>query len=532
MLHFYDGQVRRYLLQIIRLFSNFTVKYGDGTIVRVPVMYGDADRQAAHIVNQNSENTLATAPRIAVYISDLDLDRSRLGDASYVGKLHIRERDVDQDTGSYNSSPGQSYTIERPMPTPFTLTLKVDIWSTSTDQKLQILEQILTFFNPSLEIQSTDNFVDWTSLTVVELEDVSFSSRSIPQGTNISIDVATLNLKTPIYLSPPVKVKKLGVITKVVSNIFGSNASGDPSYIDGFGMDLGTGGYPSFTDLVSEEKTTIGDFDILVEQTTVKITNRSTTGPWLIWRVILDQHPGKYLAGLSKLYLRQADGSEVIGYLSLNPIDETAMVANWDEDTFPTNDLIEGPSRLQAAWGSFDAIIDPSKTGPNGSGLNPTTGSRYLILESIGGGVIDTFVTSNSSKRINTGVEFDLVNNHELYVDGVYTAASSLDNNGFFYLVTATAIPIGSTVTYKLNLNQDGPDAWKNSDNSDFIADANDIIEWDGSKWHIVFSAKESTDQLIYQTNSYTLTQYKWNGVAWVKSFEGEYKKGQWRLEL
>jgi hypothetical protein len=114
----------------------------------------------------------------------------------------------------------------------------------------------------------------------------------------------------------------------------------------------------------------------------------------------------------------------------------------------------------------------------------------------------------------------------------VYVAASSLDNNGFFYLVTATAIPIGSTVTYKLNLNQDGPDAWKNADNSDFIADANDIIEWDGSTWHIIFSAKESTDQLIYQTNSYTLTQYKWNGVAWVKSFEGEYKKGQWRLEL
>ena len=227
MLHFYDGQVRRYLLQIIRLLSNFTVKYGDSTIVRVPVMYGDADRQAAHVINQNSENTLSSAPRIAVYISDLDLDRSRLADASFVGKIHIKERDIDQDLNQYNSSPGQGFTIERPMPTPFTLTVKVDIWSTSTDQKLQILEQILTFFNPSLEIQTTDNYVDWASLTVVELEDVTFSSRSIPQGTNISIDIATLNLKTPIYLSPPVKVKKLGVITKIISNIFGDVAN-DP----------------------------------------------------------------------------------------------------------------------------------------------------------------------------------------------------------------------------------------------------------------------------------------------------------------
>jgi len=531
MLHFYDGQIRRYILQVIRLLSNFTVKYGDGTIVRVPVMYGDADRQAAHIVNQNSENTLSAAPRIAVYISDLDLDRSRLADASFVGKINIRERDIDPETNQYTSSQGQNFTIERPMPTPFTLTLKVDIWSTSTDQKLQILEQILTFFNPSLEIQTTDNYIDWTSLSVVELEDVTFSSRSIPQGTNISIDIATLNLKTPIYLSPPVKVKKLGVITKVISSILGG-VDNDTGFVEGFGMDLGTGGYPTFGGLLSEERVTIGNYDIIVEQNVIKITKQLDTGPWLNWRVILDQHPGKYTAGLSKIYLLQSDGSEVVGYLSLNSLDETQMVANWDEDTFPTNDLIEGPSRLSTSWGTFDAVIDPTKTGPNGSGLDPDVGTRYLILESIGGGVIDTFVTSNSSKRINTGIDFDLVNSHELYIDGIYTPSTPLNSNNIFYIVTATAIAIGSTVTYKLNLNQDGPDAWKNADNSDFIADANDIIEWDGSKWHIIFSAKESSDQLIYQTNLYTLTQYKWNGIAWVKSFQGEYKKGQWRLEL
>lgn len=530
MLHFYDGQIRRYVLQVIRLLSNFTVKYSDGTIVRVPVMYGDADRQAATIVNQNSENTLQSAPRIAVYISDLDLDRTRLGDASFVGKIHIRERDVDPDTNEYTSAPGQNYTIERLMPTPFNLTLKVDIWSTSTDQKLQILEQILTCFNPSLEIQTTDNYIDWTSLSVVELEDVTFSSRSIPQGSNITIDIATLNLKTPIYLSPPVKVKRLGIVTNIVNNIFGNSGTGDPSYIDGMGMDLGTGGSPSFSELLTVGKTTIGSFDIIVDQNLIRI-NKNNNGTYLNWRVILDQHPGKYTAGLSKIYLTQGDGSEVVGYVALNVLDETLLVANWDEDTYPTNDLIEGPSRLNTAWGSFDAVIDPTKTGP-GSGLTPITGTRYLILESIGGGIIETFVTNNSSKRINTGIEFDKVDSWELYVDGTLTAATSLNNNGFFYLVTASAIDFGSTVTYKLNLNEDGPDAWKNADNSDFLADTNDIIEWDGSKWHIVFSAKESSDELIYQTNLYTLVQYKWNGVSWVKSFEGEYKKGLWRLEL
>ena len=44
MQHFYDGQIRRYITQTIRVFSNFVVKYGDGSLVRVPVMYGDADK--------------------------------------------------------------------------------------------------------------------------------------------------------------------------------------------------------------------------------------------------------------------------------------------------------------------------------------------------------------------------------------------------------------------------------------------------------------------------------------------------------
>ena len=75
----------------------------------------------------------------------------------------------------------------------------------NTNQKLQILEQILTLFNPGLEIQSTDNFIDWTSLSVMYLEQVTWSSRNIPMGTDDPIDIATLRFVMPIYISPPAK---------------------------------------------------------------------------------------------------------------------------------------------------------------------------------------------------------------------------------------------------------------------------------------------------------------------------------------
>jgi hypothetical protein len=81
-------------------------------------------------------------------------------------------------------------------------------------------------------------------------------------------------------------------------------------------------------------------------------------------------------------------------------------------------------------------------------------------------------------------------------------------------------------------MNEDGSDAWKNIDGSDFIAGENDLIEWDGSKWHVVFSAAANPTTPVYQTNLYTMAQYKWTGEYWTKSFEGEYDKKYWRMTM
>lgn len=625
MQYFYDGQLRRYLTQIIRLLSNFVVRYSDGTLVRIPVMYGDQDRQAASIINQGSENTIQSAPRIAVYIADLDLARDRIGDSTYIGKMHLRERNIDEDTGDYGYSQGNNYTVERLMPTPFDLTLKVDIWSTSTEQKLQILEQILVLFNPSLEIQTTDNYIDWTSLSVVELQDVVFSSRSVPIGTNSAIDIATLNFKTPVWLSPPVKVKKLGVITNIIANIFENKSEPHLDFIDGLATDYASNQVDPAIPLFNQ-RITIGNFEIFVEQTRVLIrSNEASPGTWLSWDMIIKQLPGGNItSGLSKIYLLQDDGTEVVGTISIHPTDFTILVAEWDPDTFHSNTSIEGPTRLESDWGYFDAIVDPTTFNPKRPNKELidqpiVAGTRYLIVDSIGGSVRDSFVSSVKTTFVHTNVLHKKVNDHVLYVNGVevisnpqsnpvfYNVASititgtgngatfnvthilstslysatvnnvgsgyqtgdtlrvrgkklggtnvvndclvtvlstnlsggitSVRINGVgidkeFVIVASTSFNSNDEVTYELNLNEDGPDAWKNSNGSDGLAEANDIIEWDGSKWVVVFSAQETTDTIVYQMNFYTRTQYKWNGLEWIKSFEGEYKRGKWRIGL
>ena len=79
--------------------------------------------------------------------------------------------------------------------------------------------------------------------------------------------------------------------------------------------------------------------------------------------------------------------------------------------------------------------------------------------------------------------------------------------------------------------NTDGPDAWKNTNSSDFVASANDIIEWGGAAWVIVFDAGETAD-ITYTTNLNTGTQYRWNGSDWLRSIDGLYPVGTWRINL
>jgi hypothetical protein len=445
--------------------SNFAYKDNKGNLVQVPVRYGDMTRQVAQILRKNSENSIPSAPFIACYIKDLQFDRPRLQDPTFISKLHIRERDINS-SNDYVNEQGSNYTIERIMPSPYMLTLTADIWSSNTDQKFQIWEQIAVFFNPSLEIQTTDNYIDWTSLSVLNLENQTFTSRTIPQGVSEDIDILTMNFTAPIWITPPAKVRKLGIITKIISNVFSSNAEGiiQTQYRIDRSNDI-------FNNITSREEIVItqNDFDLLVLNNQARlimpsVPNREVdiTDPrnTVSWQKLLSFYPGKFVAGVSQLRFTNPEGNEIIAYVSLDPLDDKNMVLTINQDTVPTNTILLGR-------GTIDAIINPQTYNP----ASLTAGIRFLILEGIN------------------------------------------DNDQY------------GTIGY------DGPIAWKNADQSDFQAKPNDIIEWDGSNWGIIFNSSTFSGT-IYITNTYTGIQYQFNNGDWSKTYEGIYNNKLWRLIL
>jgi len=469
---FYDGQVRRYVTQFMRMFIGFQYKDGDGDLKAIPVSYGDLTKQVAQIIRENSENKLPSVPKIACYITGLELDRSRTADPTFVSKLSVRERDYDDfdATGDpiYKNNQGPGYTVERLMPTPFRLTMRADLWTSNTDQKLQILEQILVLFNPSLEVQTTDNYIDWTSLSVVELSGLTFSSRSIPQGTEVDIEIATMDFEMPIYISPPVKVKKLGVVQNIVMNMF--NEDGALKSVEELAFN--TSGIVERTEfatpgqfgvLLLSSKTVTGvDTDnyyvsVLDNNEAVQELNLNTPvkqGERIDWNEVLPIYGG-YKAGISQIRFTKPNGTEIVGTFTLNPLDSSYLNVTFDSDTLPSNN-----SDIPFVSG----IIDPTTFNPKDHSITKNT--KYLILDNIG----------NKS-------------------------------------------------------NTDGPDAWKNNDGTDFYASTNDIIEWDGTKWSIIFDSSSST-AIRYLQNQNTMIQYMWDGEQWLKSFEGEYTAGYWGFDL
>jgi len=471
--YFYDAQIERFLAQFIRMVSGFQVEFGQDrqgntTLQRVPAYYADGSRQVAQILTNASENATPTVPAMTVYINNITYDRDRVQDPNFVGKMSIRQRYYNEDTEEYEARQGNAFSIERLMPVPYTLELKLDIWTSNTKQKLQLLEQLIVLFNPALEIQSTDNYIDWTSLTAVYLESPNWSSRSVPIGTGNPIDVATLTFKLPIWISAPAKVKKLGVIQKIIASIHDSDGNLSEDVYNDTNL-MGTRQYFTPLDygvlLIGNTLTLLkySEFedprdpptDLTpkhpVTETPVKVGTRD------IWRSLINVY-GVLENGVSQVRLLTDDEvAEVVGTVSYHPTDDSLLIFNADIDTYPTNTL-----------DPINAIIDPRQVEVSSDITTPAAGTRFLILHGIG--------------------SFD-------------------------------------------NAPGSGPSAWQGSGGIDLVAGANDIIQYDGTKWSVVFDSSGATS-VQYVSNLNTGIQYKWYLDQWVKSWEGEYKNGLWTLVL
>jgi len=183
---FYDEQIRRLILQTIRMFGSFVVQTGvgsDGTIQirQVPVRWGEPSRMVSQIIRLNSENKMLSTPFMSIHITAINMAPDRRQSQTLVRTDLVDERKFDFEEGKYIPNElGDRFTVKRIMPVPYNFTFQLDMWTSNQDQKMQLMEQIMMLFNPSIDLQTSDNPLDWTAITFAEMQDaITWSSKTV-----------------------------------------------------------------------------------------------------------------------------------------------------------------------------------------------------------------------------------------------------------------------------------------------------------------------------------------------------------------
>jgi len=250
----------------------------------------------------------------------------------------------------------------------------------------------------------------------------------------------------PIWISSPAKVKKLGVVEKIIYSVYDAQGDANEAITN---SDLLLGTRQKFTPYNYQTLLIGNKVQALKYSQTINTPNASVTPPQNppsneFWHAIVGMY-GVLREGISQMRFDNpwGDDTQIIGVVSYDPTDDRFLLIDIDSDTLPQNTL-----------DPVDAIINPLTFDPG----TPVAGTRYLILDDMG----------------------------------------------------------------------DETEAW----GAGITAQANDIIQFDGTFWTVAFEAAAQTTNVEFVTNLTTDIQYRWTTREWVKSYEGLYPAGEWSLVL
>ena len=222
--YMYQGAFSDYIKQFLRVFSGFQVEYGvdrdnDDTKDRktCPVFYGDMDRITANILHKDGTFIASSMPLMSGVMTGIELNPE-----NRKAKYHVDN--VARVRGSDNTTVG----TQRLMGVPYTVSMDLSIYTTNSTQMFQLLEQILLMFNPKLTIQKSDNIIDWTYLSEIELVSIAPES-NFPSGVDERSIVYTLSFLMGVWLDYPAK-ENTGIINEIITTI--KDSTNDSGGID------------------------------------------------------------------------------------------------------------------------------------------------------------------------------------------------------------------------------------------------------------------------------------------------------------
>lgn len=419
--YFYDKQFRRYITQLIRLFSGFQVRYmtqKDGETVemfrKVPCIWGDMSRMGATWLSENSENIHSAAPIMALNITSITPSSEYRHAPFYQEDTHFIKKRKNPAGKGYLNEPNTTYKVTQHMPVPYELGINVDIITTSTEQKLELLEQILSIYNPGFQMKANSSPFDIGKYFEITLDAIQWTSRSVPQGTSVENDVSTLSfIVKPVYINVPSKIRRNTIIKRIITNIDVTDSDLLSTTLDDI-ID------PNNPSRVHTESIVVTPTDLSFEITQDEgvyygyvYDNADTAKPW---EEIFDAY-GTSNENNTWIRIRRTEDVDDENY-------DVYMMYEYTDDPTKIKLVLDENSFKVPDIDPIDKIINPNKKPPSifGNGY----GTRYLLTTDIDTDNDDWGIHAPAMSVIESTVDgwvisFDPDDNDEHYVVNLNT---------------------------------------------------------------------------------------------------------------
>ena len=212
--YFYNESMRRMTVAFGQLFNNIQIKRTDSNdtviqSIRVPLAYAPKEKFLTRLDQQPNldEREMAiTLPRMSFEISAISYDASR--------KLNRVQKFKSVKTAAEGKILDYNY-----MPVPYNISYTLNIFTATAESGLQIVEQILPFFQPDYTITVVAvPELDIKRDVPIILNDVNYEDSYSGDYTSRRAVIYTLNFTAKTYLFGPATTQK--TIKEVQSDLY------------------------------------------------------------------------------------------------------------------------------------------------------------------------------------------------------------------------------------------------------------------------------------------------------------------------
>jgi hypothetical protein len=214
--YYYHEILRKTIIGFGTLFNNISIEHKDEndgvvSILKVPLNYGPSQKFLARITQQKDLNRpySITLPRMSFEHNSIQYDPSR-------------KSSVTQTFKSVEKGSGNLKKVF--MPVPYNIGFELNILAKLNDDALQIVEQILPYFQPSFNItvDLVDSIGEKRDIPII-LDSISFQDDYEGDFTTRRSLIYTLQFTAKVYLFGPIAESTEGLIKKVQVDVSSSS---------------------------------------------------------------------------------------------------------------------------------------------------------------------------------------------------------------------------------------------------------------------------------------------------------------------